>query len=347
MINNLRSLILLVMMVVLPLFLINCGKKDPNIKDENKPKTETNSELIKTDDKGNTRIDLKLKPKVGDIFRYKMVKSTKESSADAAKKEDMISQEQIEAYYYTQEVAEVNATGVITMKMKYDSIIVTVKQSAKDESNTIVYNSSVKDSISTMKDFLVYNNMIGNYFKIRVGGNNEFFEPYELEAIYDKLFKELGDTVSQQAKDAIKESLKSSLKEVLTMQYQVFPKNDVPKDSVWSQTITSDNPPFRFKNIVNYSVKDIQKTDAGDIVSINGKLDIEFIDKEYKTKEGSMKIEDVTAGGTGLMKYNLSKGCMVKKETEQIVKMLAKVSSKGQSFKTIKETSLKLSIDLL
>jgi hypothetical protein len=98
---------------------------------------------------------------------------------------------------------------------------------------------------------------------------------------------------------------------------------------------------------VNYSVKDIQKTDAGDIVSINGKLDIEFIDKEYKTKEGSMKIEDVTAGGTGLMKYNLSKGCMVKKETEQIVKMLAKVSSKGQSFKTIKETSLKLSIDLL
>ena len=347
MINNLRNLILAVLIVALPLFLINCGKKDTVTKDENKTKTGKNSELIKTDDKGNTRVDLKLKPKVGDIFRYKMTKSSKESSADASKKEDSMSQEQTEVYYYSQEVSEVNETGVITLKMKYDSIIVSVKETMKDQSKTMTYNSNVKDSISTMKDFLVYNNMIGSFFKIRIGSNNEFFEPYELEAIYDKLFKELGDTLSPQTKDAIKESLKTSLKDVLTTQYQEFPKNEVPKDSVWSQTKTSDNPPFRFKNIVNYSVKDVQKTDDGDIVSIDGKLDIEFIDKDYKTKEGSMKIETVTAGGTGLMKFNLTKGCMISKKTEQSVKMLAKISARGQSMKTNKETSLTLTIDLL
>jgi hypothetical protein len=94
-------------------------------------------------------------------------------------------------------------------------------------------------------------------------------------------------------------------------------------------------------------VKEVQKADDGDIVSIEGKLDIEFIDKDYKTKEGSMKIETVTAGGTGLMKFNLTRGCMVSKKTEQSVKMLAKISARGQSMKTNKETSLSLTIDLL
>jgi len=347
MINKSSRVLLLLLIVALPLLYMNCGKKETETKDDKKTKTDDSSQLIKTDAKGNVRIDLKLKPKVGDIFKYKMVKSSLETSAEAAKPDDKISQEQTEVYYYTQEVTEVNESGVITLKMKYDSVNVTVKESDKKDSRTIVYNSNIKDSVSSMKDFLVYNNMIGSSFKIRVGANNDFIEPYELEGIYDKLFKELGDTISQQTKDAIKESLKSSLKDVLSGQYQEFPKNEVPKDSSWTFTKTSDNPPFRFKNIVSYKVSDIQKNEGQNIVTIDGKLDIEFIDKDYKTKEGSMKIEEVNAGGTGIMKFNFSRGCIVKKETNQSVKMTAKISSRGQSMKTIKETSLKLNIDLL
>ncbi len=347
MVNKSRRVLLVILIAVLPLLYMNCGKKEADIKDDKKTKPADNSELIKTDEKGNVRVDLKLKPKVGDIFKYKMVKSSSESSADASKPDIKMSQEQTEVYYYTQEVTEVNESGIVTLKMKYDSVGVTVKESDSKDTKTVVYNSNVKDSVSSMKDFLVYNNMIGNYFKIRVSANNEFLEPYELEAIYDKLFKELGDTITQQTKDAIKESLKTSLKDVLTGQYQEFPKNEVPKDSSWTLTKTSDNPPFRFKNIVSYKVSDVQKTDGQNIVTIDGKLDIEFIDKDYKTKEGSMKIEDVNAGGTGTMKFNFSKGCMIKKETLQSVKMTARISSRGQSMKTIRETSLKLNVDLL
>jgi hypothetical protein len=347
MFNKPRRFLLIILIFALTIIFNNCGKKDADTKDDKKNISEENSQLIKTDEKGNARVDLKLKPKIGDIFRYKMVKSSMESSADASKPEDKISQEQTEVYYYTQEVTEVSESGVITLKMKYDSVNVTVKESDKKDSRTVAYNSNVKDSVSSMKDFLVYNNMIGSSFKIRVGANNDFIEPYELEGIYDKLFKELGDTISQQTKDAIKESLKSSLKDVLSGQYQEFPKNEVPKDSSWSVTKTSDNPPFRYKNIVSYKVSDIQKNDNQSIVTIDGKLDIEFIDKDYKTKEGSMRIEDVNAGGTGIMRFNLSRGCMTKKETNQSVKMIAKISSRGQSMKTVKETSLKLNIELL
>jgi hypothetical protein len=323
------------------LIIQSCNKKEEQTK-----KSSDNSDLIKTDEKGQ-KIDLKIKPKTGEIFRYKMVKSSKESAVNKDKKEETLSQEQTETYYYTQEVTEISDAGVVTLKMKYDSINIVVKYSEKDTSIIQTYNSNIKDSIYSKHDFLIYNNMIGSSFKIRVGSNDEFIEAYELEAIYDKLFKELGDTLTPQTKDMVRENLKSSLKDVLVGQFQEFPKNEVYKDSTWSVTKTSDNPPFRYKNIVNYKIKDIKTENNSLIVSVEGILNIEFIDKEYKTKEGSMKISDIDAGGQGLLQFNLSKGCLVKKETNQSIKMTANISSKGKALNTIRETSLSLKIDLL
>ena len=317
-----------------------------NKKEENKDKISDKPDLIKTDEKGQ-RVDLKIKPKSGDIFRYKMVKSTNEGATNKDKKEQKITQEQTETFYYSLEVNDISETGVVTFKMKYDSVNVTVKYSEKDTSITQTYNSNVKDSIYSKQDFLIYNNMIGNVFKIRVGPNNEFIEAYELEAIYNKLFKEMGDTLTTQAKDLIKENIKTSLKDVLAGQFQELPKNEIYRDSSWTITKTSDNPPFRYKNIINYKIKDIKKENNDNIVFIEGKLNIEFIDKEYKTKEGSMKIGDVDAGGQGLIQFNLNKGCLIKKETNQSIKLDANVKSNGKVLNTIRETSLVLKIDLL
>ena len=209
-----KSITLVTIIIVFTLILGTSCNKNNQQKKEN-TNVSLNSDLIKTDDKGNIRIDLKLKPKVGDIFKYKMTKNSIESNADANQKDKVISQEQTETYYYTQEVSSINENGAITLKMKYDSIIISVTQSMNKESKTYVYNSNVKDSISSMSIFLIYNNLIGNSFKIRISANNEFFESYELDVIYDKLFKDLGDTLQNKQKDLIKDNLKSSLTDVL------------------------------------------------------------------------------------------------------------------------------------
>ena len=113
----------------------SCNKKDPGT-----IKSNDSQELIKTDNIGQ-KVDLKLKPKAGDIFRYKMVKSSKESASDKDKKEDKISQEQTETYYYSLEVNDVSESGVVTFKMKYDSINIIVKYSEKDTSVTAFTSS--------------------------------------------------------------------------------------------------------------------------------------------------------------------------------------------------------------
>jgi hypothetical protein len=321
-----------------------CTKKDESKnKEENK---KDNQEFVKTDEKGQ-RVTLKIKPKTGDTLRYKMTKVSDETKSIDSKKGEKVSQNQTETYYYSQVVTEIAESGAVTYKMTYDSVLIKVTQSANDSTLSQTYNSNVKDSISSRSDFLIYNNLIGTPFKIRIGANNELYDVYELESINEKIFKALGDTLKAQDKEVIKDNLTNSIKDVISAQYQEFPKTDVPKDSAWTKTTTSEAQPFPFKNIVSYKVKDINIKDGNTSVIIEAKLDIEFLEKETKSKEGSMKILNVEAGGTGTTDFDLSKGCLNKKNTSQKIDLEVKISSQGQTAKLKQNTTLSITIDKL
>ena len=337
---------ILSIIIVFLLFFGSSCKKDGGTDKKDTKDTTKNTDLIKQDDKG-TKVSIKIQPKTGDVLKFKMVKSSSETNVSPLTDNKEVTNAQTETYYFTQEVSEINESGVITYKMKYDSIIVSSTMSVGDSSVTLTYNSNIKDSISAKTEFIVYNNITNSNFKIRVSGNGELYDVYELETIYDKVLKTLGDTLAAREKEGVKENIHMSMKDVISGQFQEFPKNEIYKDSVWSLTKTSDNPPFPFKNIITYKVKDITKEEKGNFVTIEATLNVEFINKENKTKEGTMKIEKSDAGGSGTTKFNLSRGTLLKKETVQKINIDLLISTQGRKFKTKKISSLNLYIDLL
>lgn len=326
--------------------LASCGKKDDKNKTDGDKKT--SNELIKKDDKGE-KVDLKYAPKVNDKFRYKMSAKTVSTEKSPATMDKEITSEQIMTYFYSEEVAEVSNAGVITYKIKFDSISITSKVISGDSSLAQVYNSNVKDSIHSMPDFIQYNSLIGQDFKMRVSSMGEIYDVYELEQIHNSIFKALGDTLSPQDKATIKESMGAeALKNILQNQFQKFRGGDVYRDSSWSFSVESSLLVFPIKNILNYKVKEYTVSNGDAVANIEASLGIDIISKEQKDKSGLVvKINDSKAGGTGSVSFNISKGCIIKKETNTNIMLELKLSAKGQSVKSVQNLNTALNVDLL
>ncbi len=326
--------------------LASCDKKDDKNKTDDDKKT--TSELIKKDDKGE-KADLKYAPKVNDKFRYKMSAKTVSKEKSPATQDKEITSEQIMTYYYSEEVSEVNSSGVITYKMKFDSISITSKVSSGDSSLAQIFNSNIKDSVHSMPDFIQYNALIGQDFKMRVSPTGEIYDVYELEQIHNNIFKALGDTLSPQDKATIKESMGAeSLKSILQNQFQKFGGGEVYRDSSWSFNVESSLLVFPIKNVLSYKIKEYQVSNGEAIANIEANLGIDFISKEQKDKTGlNVKISDSKAGGTGTIVFNITKGCIVKKETSTNIMLDLKISAKGQSAKSVQNLTTALSVELL
>jgi len=345
MFKNVSFRILLIILTVSIISIQSCGNKDDSVKKDS-GKTGS-SDLVKKDEKGQ-KANLKIAPKAGDKFRYKMTAKTVSKETSPATKDKEVTTEQLMTYYYSQEVADVNNDGVITFKMKYDSIIILSKGSAGGQEQSILYNSNRKDSISSKPDFIQYNALIGQEFRLRISPLGEIYDIFELEKIHDNIFKVFGDTLSNQDKQTIKESMGSdALKSVIQNQFQKFPGREVYKDSTWNFTVETNLIFFPAKNILDYKLTDIKEENGDFICTIEANLGIEFLSKEQKEKELTFKITDSQTGGKGTVVFNLSKGCIKKKETTTNITLDLKLSAKGQSAKSKQVLSTMLNVDLL
>jgi hypothetical protein len=343
----LRKLSLLFVTVVVFASLVSlssCGKKDEGTK-TNTTKTDAN-EFVKSDANGQ-KVTLKYAPKKGDKFNYKMTAKTFSTEKSPGTGDEEVTSEQSMLYYYSQEVTDINASGYITLKMKYDSIIITEKLIARDSSITQTYNSNKKDSVSAKIDYVQYNALAGQEFKFRVSPKGEISEVIELEQIHERIFKALGDTLKAEEKAKIKESMGSeALKSIIQNQFQKFPDNDVSKDSSWTFNSETTLSIFPIRNILSYKLKDIN-TEKGVVIGIEATLGIEFLSKEEKQQGMTIKLTDENAGGTGTVTIDLSKGCIVKKETTTNINMNLKLSAKGQSANSKQSLKTNLNVELL
>lgn len=325
------------------LTLTSCNKKEEGTKPESKSNA---NEYVKSDASGQ-KVTLKYFPKQGDKFRYKMTAKTFSTEKSPGTGDEEVTSEQSMVYYYSQEVSELSASGYITFKMKYDSIIITEKLTAKDSSITQTFNSNVKDSVSSKIDFIQYNALAGQEFKFRVSPKGEISEVIELEQIHEKIFKALGDTLKADEKAKIKESMGSeALKSILQNQFQKFPEKEVYKDSTWSFDNETNLSVFPIKNILSYKLNNIN-TDKNVIIDIIATLGIEFLSKEEKQQGMTIKLTNDEAGGTGTVSIDLTKGCVVKKETSTNINMGLKLSAQGQSANSKQTLKTNLLVELL
>jgi hypothetical protein len=325
------------------LTLSSCNKKEETSTDTKKT---TGNEYVKTDEKGQ-KVLMKIAPKVGEKFRYKMTAKTSSTENSPGTQGNDVTSEQSMTYYYSQEVAEISSSGYITYKMKYDSIIISEKITANDSSISQTYNSNIKDSVSNQMDFVQYNALAGQEFKFRISPKGEISEVIELEQIHEKIFKALGDTLKPDDKAKIKESMGSdALKAIIQNQFQKFPDVEIYKDSSWSFSNETNLSVFPIKNILSYKLKDI-KTEKNIIAEIEATLGIEFISKDEKQMGMSIKLINEEAGGKGTVSFDLTRGCVIKKETSTSINMDLKLSAKGQSANSKQTLKTNLLVELL
>jgi hypothetical protein len=337
----LPAIILIIFISTGLLTLQSCDKSGTDKKDTLKSSGST-SELIKGD-----RVTLKMIPKKGDVFRYGMMAktSTKEKSP-MTNNEDM-TQDQTISYYYTQEVNDV-VDGVITYKVKFDSIGVVTSVSTKDSSLKAFYNSNVKDSMYSKPDFIQYNSIIGENFFIRVTGKGEITDVYGLEKVYEKMFKAFGDTLKEADKSQIKESFgNDAIKSVLQQQFQIFPDNEVVKDSAWTRSYETQLLVFPGRNSLSYKITDIKTENGETILTIDADLATEILKDELKDKTVTYKVENSSFNGKGTIHFNLTKGCVVKKETTTKIDLTLKMSGGGQSMSSTQNVTTNMNVNIL
>ncbi len=325
------------------LTITSCNKKEEGSKPDSKSSA---SEYIKKDSSGE-KVKLKYFPKQGDKFRYKMTAKTLSTEKSPATGNEEVTSEQTMTYFYTQEVSEISASGYISFKMKYDSIIITEKLTSKDSSISQTYNSSVKDSVSAKLDFIQYNALAGQEFKFRLSPKGEVTEVIELEQIHEKIFKALGDTLTMDQKAEIKKSMGSeALISIIQNQFQKFPENEVYRDSSWSFDNETNLSVFPIRNILSYKLNTIN-TDKNVIIDIIATLGIDFLSKEEKQQGMTIKLTKDEAGGTGTVNIDLSRGCVLKKETSTNIDMGLKISAQGQSANSNQTLKTNLNVELL
>lgn len=337
-------------MIILTVSLTGCGekneKKDDKKQSDGKSGAE-NSDLVVKDDKG-TKVSLMLKPKKNDVFRYKMNAKTSSKEKSPMTDDKEITSTQDINYYYTEEVNDISSSGIITYKIKFDSINIISSASSEDSSLSIIYNSNVKDSIYSKPDFIQYNSIMNEEFFARVTPQGEISEIYGLEKVYENMFKSLGDTLSKEQKESLKDSFgKEAIQAVLQQQFQMFPQNEIYKDSTWTRSYETQMLIFPVKNILTYKLKDVKEDNNQYILNIDADLAVDFIEKEIKDKKMTYKVEDSKTGGKGTILFNLTKGCVVSKETGTNIDMDMKISAGPQSVKTKQTVATELKVYLL
>ncbi|HQY21307.1 MAG TPA: DUF6263 family protein [Ignavibacteria bacterium] len=341
--SNIAAVFIIFMSI---LFIQGCDDKK-NEGSNSKGSDTVNADLITKDDKG-TKVSLLLKPKVGDVLKYKMnAKTTSKENSPLTEGKELTSIQDIN-YYYSEEVTDITSAGIVSYKITFDSITIISNLASGDSSVSLTYNSNIKDSIYSKPDFLQYNAIMAEDFYARVGQNGEISDIYGLEKVYEKMFKALGDTLSNEQKESLKDSFgRDAIKAVLQQQFQMFPESAVYLDSVWTRSYETQMLIFPVRNSLSYKLNEVKEENNQTILTIDADLAVDFIEKEIKDKQMSYKVENSETGGKGLIVYNLTKGCVVKKETSTNLKLDMKISAGSQSVNTTQDVTTELFVNLI
>jgi len=307
-----------------------------------------NEDLIVKDEKGE-KIILKFKPEVGDKFKYKLKIEQNSTDKSSLNKNKEVKTSQILELYYTNEVTEINESGIITFKVNYDSVKMDLSAVSPDSSITMSYNSNNKDEKSKNKDFMLFDALVGKDFKARVTNSGEVTTLYDLEKVFEYIYKEYGDTLKSTDKEIVRKSIEDELKELIQSQFQVLPEKEVYKDSSWSFNQEAALGSFPAENVLTYKIASIDKTDNGIIIGLDASLDFKVIENSFKDKSTglSYKLEDVKGEGSGKIEFNLSRGCISKKNTKKYLFAVISASAKGQTARVQKSDEIILTLELI
>ena len=334
-----------IFIILISVMLFNgCGDKKDGKTDNGKVDSVAASLIKKDSVTGKDKVLLKYIVKPGDKMFYKINVKTARTAKGTATNDQEQKEENIMNYYYTKEVKDIDVNGFVTFITTIDSINIT----STFADNKRVYNSNVNDSNLHSRDFFEYTALIKSPFYMRVSSQGEITDMFGLEKIYENLFKELGDTLTEQEKGRVKEAFgKDAIIEIMQQEYQLFPGGEIMTDSSWVKTFSTMAIVFEVLNNAKYTFKGIENKDGKVLANIEALLNVEFKNKEAKEQGIKLTLEDSETSGSGKIQVNLSRGCVQYKETATVLKMNMKLSAQGQTEKSHQGITTNIVVSLL
>lgn len=341
--------------------LFSCTKKQ-EIKTEKK---EGNALITIT--QKDTSVTFKYKPKVGDVFKHRAEKYNKVSEEITVPKPDKIISESKGLYFTTLEVVEIGESGVITFKARFDSLLVEQTSQLKDSTVSIKYNSNIKDTSILTVETVLFDNLVGNNFKIRVSENGEILDTYETEKIIDNVLlffknskdertKEITDELNKsedvynQQKQLLKGDVSNTITSVFSQIVQELPKGTVPKDSTWTKIQKDEKSLFNEQLIVNYSITDVKSDDKDALVTIGAVMTSDYDSKPVKDKKMgvTVSLEDFEAKGSGKLIIDFNRG-VVKLLDNNISshRKFVQKNSRGDRSVLLRDINIKYKVELI
>lgn len=305
-----------------------------------------NSDLITKDETG-TKVNLRIIPILNDVLRYNIkssITSIEKSSETNDKK--LISAEETN-YFYTEEVFEISSAGIITFKIKFDSIIV-VLTALSDSEERAIYNSNMKNYIWSHPDYIHYSSFIHEDFYIRVSTKGEITSTYGMEKMYENLFSALGDTLTINHKEDFKNYYNQDyFINILQSQFQKFPEKSIFRDSGWVRSFESDIIVFPIRNDFNYKLTDIKQNSDEYIVTVDAGLSIKVLNKKVNDESITYELQNSAFSGKANYEFNLSRGCLISKLSENNIELKLKISDNTDSIQSYYLIKNSLSVKLL
>lgn len=327
------------------LFIQACDKNGSN--GNGRTTSGNNSDLIRDED-GKVYINAIYRPSEKAKFSYKVIAETITSEKSPVTEDQEVISNQTLTYFYTQEVDNINDEGIVTYKMIFDSIFVNFTVNFKDSTITEIYNSNIQDSVYNLPDFIQYNALLNQSFYLRVDKVGDILDVYGLEKVYDNIYKALGDTLNDQDKAMVRESFgKDAIKGIVQNQFQLFPGNEITIDSAWTKSYETSLLVFPVRNNLSYKVTEINEENGNNVLTIQADLGIDFLQKEISEQGAKYTLNKSEAGGSGQVKFDVSRGCIVFKNTRTSIELDAKLSAQGQSLNSLQKLSTNLTVELI
>jgi hypothetical protein len=317
-----------------------CGDKKDDVTGD---KTGT-TDLVKKDSiTGQQVVQLKYVPKIGDKFHFRIIQKIKQKEKSPATEDKEIEVNNEIYYFYNKEVDRVEENGIINFRILFDSI--SISTTMGDQS--VRYNSNINDSNKQKPEVIPYNSLINNPFYMRVNSHGKVTEVNGMEMIFESIYMAKGDSLDDSKKHQFKLSFSEQIRSLLQREYTEFPSSNFSIDSSWSKSGDNLMMIFETKEHIKHTLKAIEDRSGQILAIIDGSLQLEFKNKEFKEEGMTIKILDSQGAGNSKIELNLTRGCIQMKESNIDVRIDMKLSAQGQSANSSQSYSETFSVTLL
>ena len=302
-----------------------CGSKEKENQQSN-----TSSAVEITESERNALYDMKYKFNKGEKFNYLLTtitNTTQSVSSDTLTEMDVT---QTIKYKFAIDVLNVDESNTGKLNISIENINLT----AVYEGQTVKYDSEMELSDEKKMEFFEYETLKNSTYNAEVKNTGEIVSVTNLDQMIDNMIKiqNYQEKLSDDERAGVAENLSAMLVKPLTQHlFRVLPEKEIGIDSVWEHRYPSSLATFQIENIASFRVLRIAKADEDKVAEFSAALRIKASgENTFSENDVNYYFDEPIVSGSGNIKFNIDKGCLVKSKTTTRVETQGIVEAKDE-----------------